>query len=186
MTSTAPPDGGPEALLAAGLLDRFDGFVAELRGAGIPVSTTEVVDAMEALRYLPLEDRPALKLGLAAALVKQDGHWRMFDTMFELYFSLHYQGGEGRADGPSGPGTGTEGLTASELAELAYEALMGGDAELMSALARGAVERFAGMENRFRQYFGRDHFFRIYGLPLVFVGGMPRFQYDGYWVTIMD
>ncbi len=146
MTSTAPPGGGPEALLATGLLDRFAGFVAELRGAGIPVSTTEVVDAMEALRYLPLEDRPALKLGLAAALVKQDGHRRMFDTMFELYFSLHYQGGEGRADGPSGPGTGTEGLTASELAELAYEALMGGDAELMSALARGAVERFAGME----------------------------------------
>ncbi len=146
MTSTAPPGGGPEALLATGLLDRFAGFVAELRGAGIPVSTTEVVDAMEALRYLPLEDRPALKLGLAAALVKQDGHWRMFDTMFELYFSLHYQGGEGCADGPSGPGTGTEGLTASELAELAYEALMGGDAELMSALARGAVERFAGME----------------------------------------
>ena len=22
--------------------------------------------------------------------------------------------------------------------------------------------------------------------PLVFVGGMPRFQYDGYWVTLMD
>ena len=106
LTSTAPPGGGPEALLATGLLDRFAGFVAELRGAGIPVSTTEVVDAMEALRYLPLEDRPALKLGLAAALVKQDGHRRMFDTMFELYFSLHYQGGEGHADGPSGPGTG--------------------------------------------------------------------------------
>ena len=104
MTSTAPPGGGPEALLASGLLDRFAGFVAELRGAGIPVSTTEVVDAMEALRYLPLEDRPALKLGLAAALVKQDGHWRMFDTMFELYFSLHYQGGEGRRRRPERSG----------------------------------------------------------------------------------
>ena len=31
-----------------------------------------------------------------------------------------------------------------------------------------------------------DHFFRISGLPLVFVGGYPRFQYDGYWVTFMD
>ncbi|MGA3218024.1 MAG: VWA domain-containing protein [Acidimicrobiales bacterium] len=148
MTSTAPPDGGTEAVLAAGLLDRFAGFVAELRTAGIPVSTTEVVDAMEALRHLPLEDRTALKLGLAAALVKQDGHWRMFDTMFELYFSLHYRGGEALVDGLSGPGTGagTEDLTASELAELAYEALMGGDPEMMAALARGAVDRFAGME----------------------------------------
>ena len=76
-----------EAQLAGGLLDRFSGFVAELRAAGIPISTTEVVDATEALRHLPLEDRSALKLGLAAALVKQDGHRHVFDTMFELYFS---------------------------------------------------------------------------------------------------
>ena len=35
-------------------------------------------------------------------------------------------------------------------------------------------------------YFGADHFFRISRLPLVFVGGYPRFQYDGYWVTFVD
>jgi hypothetical protein len=35
-------------------------------------------------------------------------------------------------------------------------------------------------------YFGRPHPFRIYGLPLQFVGGYPRFQYDGYWVTFVD
>jgi hypothetical protein len=51
---------------------------------------------------------------------------------------------------------------------------------------RGGYAGYRIPDNRFRQYFGRDHFFRIYGLPLVFVGGMPRFQYDGYWVTIMD
>ena len=39
-----------------------------------------------------------------------------------------------------------EELTASELAELAYKALMEGDPELMAALARAAVSRFAGME----------------------------------------
>ena len=27
---------------------------------------------------------------------------------------------------------------------------------------------------------------RISRLPLVFVGGSPRFQYDGYWVTFVD
>jgi hypothetical protein len=51
---------------------------------------------------------------------------------------------------------------------------------------RGGYNGYRIPDARFRLYFGRDHFFRIYGLPLVFVGGMPRFQYDGYWVTIMD
>jgi hypothetical protein len=137
-----------EALLAAGLLDRFAGFVAELRAAGIPVSTTEVVDATEALRHLPLVDRAALKLGLAAALVKQDDHWRTFDTMFELYFSLQPRGTEPLADGSGGPAasSGASDLSAGELAELALEALMGGDPDVIGALARGAVERFAGIE----------------------------------------
>ena len=117
-----------EAQLAGGLLDRFSGFVAELRAAGIPISTTEVVDATEALRHLPLEDRSALKLGLAAALVKQDGHRHVFDTMFELYFSLQPAGPQALFDGLSGDGTGagTEDLTARELAELAYQALVDG------------------------------------------------------------
>jgi hypothetical protein len=51
---------------------------------------------------------------------------------------------------------------------------------------RGGYNGYRIPDARFRLYFGHDHFFRIYGLPLVFVGGMPRFQYDGYWVTIVD
>ncbi len=51
---------------------------------------------------------------------------------------------------------------------------------------RGGYNGYRIPDARFRLYFGRDHFFRIYGLPLVFVGGQPRFQYDGYWVTIVD
>jgi hypothetical protein len=51
---------------------------------------------------------------------------------------------------------------------------------------RGGYNGYRIPEDRFRAYFGHDHFFRIYGLPLVFVGGYPRFQYDGYWVTFVD
>ena len=51
---------------------------------------------------------------------------------------------------------------------------------------RGGYNGYRIPDERFRAYFGRDHFFRIYGLPLVFVGGYPRFQYDGYWVTFVD
>jgi hypothetical protein len=51
---------------------------------------------------------------------------------------------------------------------------------------RGGYTGFRIPENRFRLYFGREHFFRIAGLPMVFVGGQPRFQYDGFWFTCMD
>ena len=51
---------------------------------------------------------------------------------------------------------------------------------------RGGYNGYRIPDARFRLYFGHDHFFRIGGLPMVFVGGMPRFQYDGFWFTLMD
>ena len=51
---------------------------------------------------------------------------------------------------------------------------------------RGGYNGYRVPDDRFRSYFGRDHFFRISALPMLFVGGYPRFQYDGYWVTFMD
>lgn len=51
---------------------------------------------------------------------------------------------------------------------------------------RGGYNGYRIPEDRFRLYFGRGHFFHIGGLPLVFVGGYPRFQYDGYWLTFVD
>jgi hypothetical protein len=51
---------------------------------------------------------------------------------------------------------------------------------------RGGYNGYRVPEDRFRDYFGHDHFFHIGGLPMYYVGGYPRFQYDGYWVTFMD
>jgi len=51
---------------------------------------------------------------------------------------------------------------------------------------RGGYSGYRVPDDRFRLYFGTGHFFHIGGLPLLFVGGYPRFQYDGYWVTLMD
>jgi hypothetical protein len=138
----------PELKLGEGLLAVFSDFVDELRASGVPVSTTEVLDAVTALRHLPLDDRQAIKLGLAAALVKQEGHWRAFDTLFELYFSLQARGTAGWPDGADGLASlpDAPALSASELSELAFKALLEGDADLMAALARGAVDRFAGID----------------------------------------
>ncbi len=43
---------------------------------------------MEAVKHIPLEDREAFKYALAATLVKNNTHWRAFETVFEVYFSL--------------------------------------------------------------------------------------------------
>jgi len=51
---------------------------------------------------------------------------------------------------------------------------------------RGGYNGYRVPDDRFKLYFGSNHFFRINRLPMVFVGGYPRFQYDGYWVTFMD
>ncbi len=134
-------------VLAEGLFATFSGFVEELRAAGVPVSTTEVLDATNALRQLPLLGRQALKSGLAATLVKQEGHWSTFETLFDVYFSLRLPAMDAALGGvvDDEAGSGQE-LTASQLAEMAYRAIMEGDRDLMAALAQAAVSRYAGME----------------------------------------
>jgi uncharacterized protein len=152
------------------MLELLAGFISELRDAGLPVSLTENLDAMEAITHIPLEDREAFKYALAATLVKNHAHWRAFETVFEVYFSLrgghHAIGddgddladllddleGEGEGDqGSEGEGMGRGGgggdaLSPEELAQLLYQALMQGNDALLRAIARQAVRRFAGME----------------------------------------
>ena len=70
------------------MLDLMAGFIQELRTAGLPVSLTENLDAMEAVQHIPIEDREAFKYALAATMVKNNAHWRAFETVFEVYFSL--------------------------------------------------------------------------------------------------
>ena len=51
---------------------------------------------------------------------------------------------------------------------------------------RGGYNGYRIPDDRFRGYFGRDHGFHIYGLPFLVVGGFPRFQYEGYWFSMVD
>ena len=73
---------------AGSMLDLLNGFVVELRNAGLPVSLTENLDAMEAVQHIPIDDRDAFKYALGATLIKNNSHWRAFETVFEVYFSL--------------------------------------------------------------------------------------------------
>lgn len=51
---------------------------------------------------------------------------------------------------------------------------------------RGGYHGYRIPDDRYRGHFGRDHWFRIYSYPVVVVGGFPRFQYDGFWFSIID
>jgi hypothetical protein len=148
------------------MLELLAGFVAELRNAGIPVSLTENLDAMEAVQHIPIEDREAFKYALGATMVKNNAHWRSFETVFEVYFSLRgpeYKIKPGdddaidemwremqeqmrQGDGRGGAGGSMDSLTPEEMAQMLMQALMNGDQAMMRALAKQAVQRFAGME----------------------------------------
>ena len=70
---SGPPDGTADRAGAA-LLDLLNGFIIELREAGLPVSLTENLDAMEAVQHIPIDDRSAFKYALAATLMKNHSH----------------------------------------------------------------------------------------------------------------
>ncbi len=56
---------------------------------------------MEAVQHIPIEDRDAFKYALGATLIKNHAHWRSFETVFEVYFSLRgpeYKIAEGDGD----------------------------------------------------------------------------------------
>jgi hypothetical protein len=51
---------------------------------------------------------------------------------------------------------------------------------------RGGYSGYRIPDNRYHGYFGPSHGFRIEGLPFLVVGGYPRFQYGGYWFSLVD
>jgi uncharacterized protein with von Willebrand factor type A (vWA) domain len=149
------------ASAAPALLDVLQGFVHELRAAGLPVSMTENLDAMRAIEHVEMENRELFKDVLSATMVKHHRHQKAFDTVFDVYFSLFSQGipGEDEAlegvsadgaeagDGPVAAGEGAgEGLSREDLAVMLLAALMNMDRNELRRLAALAVQQFAGME----------------------------------------
>ncbi|MCY4494589.1 MAG: VWA domain-containing protein [Acidimicrobiaceae bacterium] len=145
------------------ILELLNGFIIELRAAGLPVSLTENLDALEAVKHVPIGDRESFKYALGATLVKHYNHWKAFETVFEVYFSLRgrqYAIGEDDEFGDldddeldeaqlgdqQGGGGAGENLSPEELAEMLFQSLLRGDAQMMKGVARQAVRRFAGME----------------------------------------
>jgi hypothetical protein len=51
---------------------------------------------------------------------------------------------------------------------------------------RGGYKGYHIPDARYRGHFGPSHGFRMSSFPLVVVGGFPRFQFGGFWFSVMD
>jgi hypothetical protein len=51
---------------------------------------------------------------------------------------------------------------------------------------RGGYHGYRIPEERFRAHFGRGHWFRVHDVPVVVVEGYPRFQFGGFWFSVVD
>lgn len=70
-------------------MDRVLGrFIMYLRQAGVGISTSETLDALEAVRLVGYEDRAVFRDALAATLVKSVHEMDAFSRCFDRYFSL--------------------------------------------------------------------------------------------------
>jgi uncharacterized protein len=148
------------------LLNLLGDFIGELRAAGIPVSMSEHVDAARAVEVIDLGNRSLVKATLAATLVKDGDHLPVFNTAFDVFFSVRSWesaeellgeelGAESDREGAAGAsgagpgrglGAGSSAMSANELSELLFRALMNGDMAAMREGASEAVSRYAGME----------------------------------------
>jgi uncharacterized protein len=149
-----------------------EGLVAELRLVGIPVSASEYIDALSALRFVDLGDRAEVKTAIGAAVVKDAQHESAYSTVFDLYFagrSLDAARGAvgdqgagadpgadggpvGQAGGSDAGGGGGQGgglldsMDDDALTNLLLTALEANEPALLRALAAAVVTRYASIQ----------------------------------------
>jgi uncharacterized protein with von Willebrand factor type A (vWA) domain len=136
--STAPDDTPPG--LAAQLL----AFGEELRGEGVAVGTSELLDAFAVLREVPWTLGDDFREALAATLAKSQEDRRVFDVVFDRFFFRAAELAavrEGVVEG-GGIDAGEAEMDLEMLRELIARALRQGDEGLMRDLARMAIAAF--------------------------------------------
>jgi uncharacterized protein with von Willebrand factor type A (vWA) domain len=131
-----------------------------MRQSGLAVSSSEVIDATEALHHVDLVDRRAVHDVLSATLVKQAEDRSTFDLLFDLHFAARSRGpapGGPVAEPATAPSdrhieTSLDRLAADggdgqggELLDALMDAIRRGDPDALRALARMAVGQFGGL-----------------------------------------
>jgi uncharacterized protein with von Willebrand factor type A (vWA) domain len=70
-------------------------FGQVLRGAGLPLTVSELMDAVRALEVIDLMDRQEVYLALRACLVARAEEIPIFDRCFEAFWKFHAEQGQG-------------------------------------------------------------------------------------------
>jgi hypothetical protein len=60
------------------------------------------------------------------------------------------------------------------------------DSEHKTWVQRGGYTAYRVPDEKFTMYFGPEHMFRINTLPYRMLNGEPQYQYNGYWMTVVD
>jgi uncharacterized protein len=128
------------------LLRRITDLSGAMRRAGVPVSVSEDLDAVAAVRELDLLDREAFRSALASLLVKSQTHRRTFDELFDVFFPARPEGGA-LPEVEDAEGVAEERDPDDFLEDLVAR-LMAGDEETIRRMAREAVARYGRAEGR--------------------------------------
>ena len=134
-------EGGPPGL-AAKLLS----FCEELRGEGVAVGTSEILDAFAALEQVPWGEREDFREALAATIAKSQEDRRVFELLFDRFFFRSAEAealerGEAR-ERQGERFEGGERLDIDELREQVRQAIVEGNDGEMRDLARLAIAAF--------------------------------------------
>jgi uncharacterized protein len=135
--------------MTSGLLTTHIAFLEALRGAGVPVSLAEDLDAIAAFSVLDWGDREAIRQGYAATLVKRQAQRPTFETLFDLYFPRLVGEGAAAEDGGHEDSSPRDtGAALDDLRGRLAEALVEADQKALRQLAAEAVGRFGAMRGR--------------------------------------
>ncbi len=164
MPAARPAPGRPDARRAAlygsqaagsgpqGLAARLLEFGEELRGEGVAVGTSELLDAFAVLELVAWTDRVLFREALATTLAKSPEARATFELVFDRFFFRAAElaalaegvgeAGEPGQDGRGGEADGEGALDMDLIRQLVAEALRDGDEARMGDLARLAIAAF--------------------------------------------
>jgi hypothetical protein len=127
-----------------GLAAKLLGFCEELRGEGVAVGTSEILDAFAALEQVPWESRDDFREALAATIAKSQEDRRLFELLFERWFfrAAEAEAIEREIGETEQRHEGAERLDTDELREQIRQAIVDGNEGEMRDLARLAIAAF--------------------------------------------
>jgi uncharacterized protein len=139
-----PPAPEPPRAAGSGSLDaRLLGFAEELRGEGVAIGTSELLDAFAALGEVPWSARVDFKEALAATLAKSQDDRRVFELVFDRFFFRQAELQAAARDVTEGEGLdGADQINLDTLRQQIAAALQDGSDAAMRDLARLAIAAF--------------------------------------------